>query len=152
MKTLKPGPRPFFAFGTICVLMFLMPLYLGFSSGKWTDAGKMAGCLLILPVLMLGPIVSVRVEVDEEEIRLLNFGRIRKRVRFQAIGYSYASVLAEKDWPVSLKIMAEDIDGKEEDEDSVTTELMSVGLKIFRKEDVTWLLSLPQLKIRRYMR
>ena len=42
--------------------------------------------------------------------------------------------------------MGEDIDGKEEDEDSVTTELMTVGLKILRKEDVTWLLSLPQLK------
>jgi hypothetical protein len=68
-----------------------MPLDLGFGQGKWHDAGKMAGCLLVLPVIMFGPIAFARVEVDEEEIRL----------------------------------------------------------KILRKEDVTWLLSLPQLKIRR---
>lgn len=109
----------------------------------------MAGCLIVLPALMFGAIASFRLEVDEDEIRLKNFGFIRKRVRFQEIGYSYASVLGEKDWPVSLKIIGRAEEGVSEGDDSDEHELMTVGLKILRKDDVTWLLSLPQLKINR---
>jgi hypothetical protein len=139
MKTLKPGSRPFIALGTICGLLFLVPLYLGFGTGKWTDAGKMAGTTLIILAFLLGPIVFARLEIDEEEIRLWNLGRLRKRVRFEEIGHSSMRILGEKDWPVSLTIVGKDGE----------SELMSVGLKIFRKEDVVWLLALPELKITR---
>jgi hypothetical protein len=138
MKTLKPGPRPFIALSVICFLMFLLPLFLGIVKGKWEDAGKMAGCLLILPVLFFGPIVFFRIEVDDEEICLRNFGKIQKRVRFADINYSLSNTLAEKDWPVSLTSF-----GNEGEE------LMTLGLKVLRKEDVTWLIQLPQLKIQK---
>ena len=137
MKVLKPGPRPFQVLGTICILMFFFPLFIGFKSGNWREAGKAAAFTLVLPALMLGPIAFVRVEVDEGEIRFRNFGVIRKRARFEDVGRSFVSVLAEKDWPISLTLLAKD----------EKTELMTLGLKMLRKEDVEWLLALPQLKL-----
>ena len=138
MKTLRPGPRPFIALGTMFSLMLLAALYLGISSGKWADSGKLAGFVLVLAVVALGPIAFMRIEVDEGEIRLKKFGFIRKRARFGEIGRSFATVLAEKDWPLSLTIVRKD----------GMSELMSINLKNLRKKDVSWLLALPELKVK----
>jgi len=62
---------------------------------------------------------------------------IRKRARFTEVGHSSASVLAERDWPLSLTVVGKD--GKRE--------LMSINLKLLRKKDVAWLLALPELKV-----
>lgn len=139
MKTLGPGPRPFIALGTTFGLMLLGSLYLGISTRKWAEAGKIAGLFLAIATIALGPIAFMRVEVDEGEIRLKKFGLIRKRVRFAEIGHSFASVLVEKDWPLSLTILGKD----------GANELMSINLKLLRKKDVAWLLALPELKVRR---
>ncbi len=138
MKTLKPGPRPFIALGTMFGLMFLMPLYVGINTGKWAAAGKMAGGILALAAFVLGPLAFTLVEVDDEEIRLKKFGLIWKRARFEDIGWSISSALAEKDWPLDLTIIGQDGEST----------LMSIRLKCFRKEDVAWLLTLSKLKIR----
>jgi hypothetical protein len=120
-------------------LILLLPLYLGITTGKWSDSGKMAGSIIVLAAIVLGSIALVRVEVDEDEIRLRKYGVIHRRVRFDTIGHTYTSALAEKDWPVSLTIVGQD--GRKE--------LMSIKLKVFGKEDVAWLLALPKLKVRR---
>lgn len=137
MKILKPGPRPFWVLGTICVLIFFVPLSVGFKSGNWREAVKGAAFTLILPVIVLGPIAFARVEVDTHEIRVRNFGFVRKRARFDEISQSFVSVLAEKEWPVSVTLLAKDGE----------SELMTLGLKMLRKPDVDWLLALPQLNI-----
>ncbi len=135
MKTLRPGPRPFYALGTMSVLLLLFLVFAGFKTGDWRPAGYG----LLLPALLLGPIAFVRVEVDATEIRLRNFGVVRKRARFEDIGRSFPNVLAEKDWPVSLTIIGKDGE----------TVLLTVRTKILRKEDVAWLLARPELKIAR---
>jgi hypothetical protein len=138
MRTLKPGPRPFLAMGTICALLGLFPLSVGIHTGKWVEAGKMAGAFLILPAILFGPFVSTRIEVDDTEIRLRNFGLVARRARFDEIEFSIPRILAEKDWPISLTIFGGD-DQRER---------MVINMKILRKEDVAWLLALPQLKVR----
>jgi len=95
--------------------------------------------MLALPLLLLGPLVFFRIELDEDELRICNFGRVRQRARFEDLGHSFCSFLAEKDWPTTLTLVGKD-------GESV---LMTIGLKVLRKEDVTWLLSLPHLKIER---
>ena len=59
-------------------------------------------------------------------------------MRFEDIDHSTKVILADKDWPVSLSIHR-----KESGSPSVL-----VRLKILRKADVDWLLSLADLKIR----
>ncbi len=139
MKTLRPGPRPFVALGAIFGLMLLAPVYIGVGTGKWTDAGKIAAFVLAVALMVIGPTASLRVEVDGGEIRLKKYGIIRKRVSFTEIGFSIATVLAERDWPLSLTIV-----GKDQE-----SELMSINLKVLRKKDVAWLLALPELKVER---
>jgi len=136
MRTLKPGPRPFVAMGTMCSVLCLLPLAVGIHTGKWIDAGKMAGAFLILPVIMFGPIVGIRIEIDDTEIRLRNFGGVKQRARFDDIDFSIPKVLAEKDWPVSLTIVGGDDQ----------REMMVINMKLLKKEDVAWLLALPPLK------
>lgn len=111
----------------------------GLRNRGWSDAAKDATWAFALPIIALGPIALVRVEVDAHEIRYQNFGIVWKRAQFDDIGRSFANVLGEKDWPVSLTLIAKD--GK--------TELMVIRLKMLRKQDVDWLLSLPQLKLKR---
>jgi hypothetical protein len=139
MKTLRPGPRPFVAFAIVCGPLFLLPLYIGVAQGKWSAAEQLFFLFLMLPVLFFGPMVFLRIEVDEEEIRLRNFGVVRKRARFEEIGHSRFFALAEKDWPISLTVF-----GK-----AGNSELMTIRLKIFRKEDVAWLVALPQLRAKK---
>ena len=136
MRTLKPGPRPFIAMGTMYAVLCLLPLGAGIHTGKWIDAGKMAGVFLILPVIMFGPIVGIRIEIDDTEIQLRNFGGVKKRARFDEIDFSIPRVLAEKDWPVSLTIVGGDDQ----------REMMVINMKLLKKEDVAWLLALPPLK------
>jgi hypothetical protein len=137
MKILKPGPRLFIALSIIFGLLLLLPLYLGLASGKWIDSAKMGGSIIALSVIVLGPIALVRVEVDEHEIRLRKYGVFKKRARFDLISHTYANVLAEKEWPLSLTIIGKD----------GNKEMMTINLKVLRKEDVSWLLSFTKLKI-----
>lgn len=104
----------------------------------------------LLPLIPLIPISLGRVEVDDDEIRVRKFGKIGERVRFEEVGYSHVSVLAESNHPVTLTIFAKVEEAEDENQEPEDTELMTVGLKILRKEDVAWLLSLPQLKILGY--
>jgi hypothetical protein len=135
MKTLRPGPRPFYALGGMSALLLLFLVFGSFTTGDW----KLAGYGLLFPVLVLAPLALIRVEVDTTEIRLRNLGVVWKRARFEDIGRSFANVLAEEDWPVSLTIIGKD--GQ--------TVLMTVRTKMLRKEDVGWLLARPELKVTR---
>ncbi len=113
--------------------VFLLLLWASFRNGDW----KVMPYALFLPAILFTPIAFVRVEVDEAEIRLKNFGFVQKRSIFEDIGRSFVSVLAEKDWPASLTIVGKS--GREK--------LMTVRTKLLRKEDVDWLLARPELKI-----
>ncbi len=135
MKTLRPGPRPFYALGGMSALLLLFLAFVSLKTGDW----RLAVYGLLFPMLVLTPIAFVRVEVDATEIRLRNFGVVWRRARFEDIGRSFPNVLAEEDWPVSLTIIGKD--GQ--------TVLMTVRTKILRREDVGWLLTRPELKVAR---
>jgi hypothetical protein len=137
MKIIKPGSRPFIALGIVFGLILLLPLYLGLGLGKWADSAKMGGSIIVLGSIIIGPIALVRVEVDEHEICLRKYGVFKKQVRFDMISHSYTNILGEKDWPLSVTLVGKD--GKEE--------LMTINLKVFQKEDVSWLLSNTKLKV-----
>jgi hypothetical protein len=103
-------------------------------SGNYRDLAY----ALVLPAICFAPFAFASLEVDETEIRMLNYGIVSKRARFAEIGYSVATALAEKKWPLSLTICGQNGD----------RELMTIRLKLWRHEDVKWLLGLAELKLR----
>jgi hypothetical protein len=139
MKILKPGPSYFYIAGTITVLLFIPLLIVTFLSARWMDLLKEGGMMMVLPALILGPIIFLRIEVAEQEIRIWNFGRLQKRARFDDIGYSTSNNLVGKGLPVSMTLYGKD--GK--------SVLMTIPLKMLKKEDITWIISYPQLTIKR---
>jgi hypothetical protein len=139
MKMLKPGLRPFVAIGTIFGLLLLLPLIIGLKTGNWGEASKMMAGFVLLPAAILIPIAFTRLEVDEEKMCLRGIVSC-KYVRFDDIGWSVISVLAERDRPLSLTVFGRDM----------SSELITIRLKIFPKEDVAWLVALPRLKVTRW--
>lgn len=134
-RTIRPGPRPFVAIGTTFFVVFLV---FGLLDAPTTgrDLGVLVGVPLVLFAL-IGTLIltmSVRVGTDKIETSVLGY---RRRIPFQEISHSVTRVLVEKDHPVGLDIYRS----------GASTPAITVALKSFRKSDVAWLLSLPQLKV-----
>jgi len=87
---------------------------------------------------MLLLIYSVRIKVREDSISVIKYFLLGQEVPFTDITRSMPRSLAERDHPLWL-----DIHGKP------NSPVLRLPLKTCKKRDVEWLLSLPQLKVRR---
>jgi hypothetical protein len=135
MKIMRPGPRPFIAFGLISVVICVVVVSASLKIGDWHELIW----ALVFPAFCFVPFAFCALEFDDSEIRLKNFGIVWKRARFDEIEVSRAQTLRENDWPLSITIFSK----------SDERVLMTVRLKIWRKSDVTWLLARPELKLER---
>lgn len=88
-------------------------------------------------VLCFGSFAFNSLRVDSDGIEYTTYGVHKTRVPFSEIGLSTVSILAEVDSPVSITIYSRDQE----------SELLTIHLKIFRYEDVKWLLSNKGLKL-----
>jgi hypothetical protein len=138
-RCLKPGPRPLIVFGIILGLLLLLPISIGITRGLWKEAAKIAGVQIGVFAVVGVSIGSVRIIVSGDSIAFRRGVGPLKRVLFRNISRSVPQVLLERDWPVSLKIYCG------EDDQPV----LSLPLKPFHHSDVTWLLSIPELKVQR---
>ena len=138
-RCLKPGSRPLIVFGIMLALLLLLPLSIGIAKGLWKDAAKMAGVLVTVFGVVGISVGSARIIVSNDSIAFRRSLARSQRVLFRDISRSVPKIMLEHDWPISLAIYGGD--GNQP--------MLTVPLKPFRHSDVTWLLSLPDLKVQR---
>lgn len=145
MRVIKPGPRPAIAFGAlfglfiviVAVLLIVNPsknLLEGFKG-----IAMLAGGL----GLFVGNIYFSRITVGDDYLEYRSGFATSTRIGFSEIDYSRAQVLTERSHPLFL-----DIFGIGRHEPRRSARRLRIRLKPFRKADVAWLLSLPQLRVR----
>ncbi len=137
-RTLRAGPRPFVALGTIFGLLLMM-LLVGRLRGTMT-MGEFAKPALFVAALFgaIGwNIWQTRILVDEDRIAFIPAIGFRKEVLFADIKRSVSLSLAEPEHPLSLSIYGAD--------DRLP--MLEFGLKPYRRGDVTWLLGLKELRV-----
>jgi hypothetical protein len=139
-RTLKPGPRPFVALGVVFgVLLCVLIAAALRGSADPSEVFKGAGFVLLLYGIISLNIWRTRIVVSDYSIGLQPaWGSVRE-VRFQDITVSVAEVLAEPEHPVALNIYGS----------NKQWPVLSLRLKPYRQQEVSWLLQLPALKVAR---
>jgi hypothetical protein len=117
--------------------MIILPLLIGFRTGRWGDAGQFALVFLGIGAAFCLFVSGNRIVVTDDYLDYRVSFIPKGRVYFQNVVASVPVTLAERDWPLSLTIFGRDPDRPE----------MVLLLKPWHKADVDWLLSLPQLKV-----
>jgi hypothetical protein len=106
--------------------------------GRWYEAldGLAQMAMLFAAVLLL--IYSVRIKVRESDISVIRYFFSERKVQFTEITHSTPHSMAKRNHPLWLDLYGSD-----------KSPVLRLPLKTLRKQDVEWLLSLPQLKVRR---
>ncbi len=140
-RTLKPGPRPFVALGVVFGAMIgvLIVAALGSPVDDAAETLKSAGFVVLLYGIISFNIWRTRIVVSDYSISLQRAWVRVREVRFKDITVSVAEVLAEPQHPVALNIYGS----------NKQWPVLSLRLKPYRQQDVSWLLQLPELKMAR---
>jgi hypothetical protein len=138
-RVLKPGSRPFIVFGIIFGLLLCGAILIGLTKHLWLDAAKMAACLLAVYAFLCFAIGWSRIVVSQERLCFRPALATFRCVQFRDVTASVPLILLELDHPAMLQIYSADSDEP----------ALQIPLKSFRREDVSWLLSLPQLRVQR---
>jgi hypothetical protein len=137
-RILRPGPRPIIAFGVMFAILLCLPILLAFQ-GKWIVAAQIGGILLVMYIAISFYVSRGRILVTNDYVAYQPPFGSEQRVAFRDIEVSIANVLAEPQHPYSLEIYR--IRNQRP--------ALTILLKAFRQDEVVWLISLPQLKVRR---
>ena len=135
-RTLRLAPRPFIAFALVLSPLFAILLWI------WVTNGFRAQDLfLVIPFLLIyagfsAVIASTRVSVNQDGLTVSSMMVFKNTVRFAEIDHCDLQILAERDHPIAAFVYRTGED----------TPVLTVRLKPYRKEDVQWLISLPELK------
>jgi len=143
MRVLKPGPRAAIAFGILFGL-FLAVAAFAYKPGANLVEG-LKGVLSVAAgfAALLVHIYLARITMTDNYIEYrAGFGRTT-RLAFSDIEHSSTRALAEPSHPLFL-----DIFRASDHAHHRTRPALRIRLKPFRTDDVKWLLSQPQLKVR----
>jgi len=138
-RTLRPGPKPFIVIAILFAVVASIPAAPSIVGGHALDWLKGVACLAaLLGAIGLG-LTFTSVTVDEEAITYKSplDPLAAGQVRLAEIAASIPFVLAEPEHPVSLSIYVEGTEAP----------VLEIRLKAFRRQDVSWLLSLPALRV-----
>ncbi len=145
MRLLRPGPRPLIAFGILWFLIAALLFTVAVIYRRpFFPVLEGLGYLAAVFATILGSIYLQRIVVDDESIALGKPVIGLSRVPFRDIAFSRARTLAEPDHPVLL-----DIYGTDPKRPARHVLKLRLRLKPYRQADVAWLVSLPQLKMKR---
>jgi hypothetical protein len=133
-RTLKRSSRPFLVFAVLFGAVSLLGFYNYFTHGRRPDLLQAALLPLGFYVVMLAFISSVSISVSDAGITITRWYVSKQFIPFSEIDHSDVQFLAERDWPVWIKIHSQH------------RLLAQIGLKAIARADATWLCSLPQLK------
>jgi hypothetical protein len=114
--------------------MSLLGLYDYFMHGRRADLLQFALLPVGLYVILLAVISSVSISVSDAGITITRWYVSKQFIPFSEVDHSDVQILAERDWPIQIKIH------------SKHRVLAQLGLKGIQREDAAWLCSLPQLQ------
>jgi hypothetical protein len=135
-RTLKRSGRPFVVFAVMLGLVSLLGFYNYFTHGRRTDLLEAALLPMGMYVVLAIVISSVSVTVSDTGITVRRWLVSRQFIPFTDIDHSEVQYLAERDWPVWIKIHGRH------------RLLVQLGLKGIQRADAEWLCALPELKCR----
>jgi hypothetical protein len=133
-RILKPSARPFIALGILFALASVPGFYSYFAHGRRPEALQAALLMPALYLVAMALISSVRVSVSDDGVTITRWYILKRFIPFTDVDHSDVQVLAERDWPIQIRIH------------SRHALLAQLGLKTIQAEDAAWLCSLPQLK------
>lgn len=143
MRTLRPGPRPIFAFGILWLLIAALLFAVAAAYRRpFFPVLEGLGYLAAVFAAVVGSIYLQRIVVDDDSVALGRPVIGLDRVHFRDIAFSRSVTIAERDHPVLLDIYVTD---PKDPSDCVLK--LRLRLKPYRRQDVAWLLKLPQLKV-----
>lgn len=138
-RVLRPGPRPFIALGILFGMITVLLVGVGLAHGRVLQAWEPIVAFPVLYAVLAAGFLRARIVVGGDALAWRPpFGLLEQSVAFSRVTGSIASILAEPEHPVTLEIFT----GK-------AAPALTLRLKLFRQNDVAWLLSLPQLKVER---
>lgn len=135
-RTLQPSRRPLIALGMLFAPLSVFGLYPYVKSGFRPDLLASAAAMPLIYLVLMALIYSTRVAVSDKGVTITSWYVLKHFIAFSDIAYSSVQLLAERDWPVSISLYGE----------NRATPLGRIGLKTVRKEDASWLCSLPELR------
>ena len=108
-------------------------------SAKPMEVLELAGVVLLLYGIIFFNIWRTRIMIGDHSISFQPAWGSLREVQFKDIARSVAVVLTEPQHPLALQIYGSD----------QQCPILSLRLKPYRREDVSWLLQLPALKVMR---
>jgi hypothetical protein len=133
-RTLRRSARPFIVFAVLFGSFSLLALCNYFLHGRHAASLQSALLFLGLYIVVLALISSVNVSVSDAGLTITRWYVAKRFIPFSEVDHSDVQFLAERDWPVQIKIHAK------------RRLLGQLGLKAIQRVDAVWLCSLPQLK------
>lgn len=109
-------------------LLFVVAVVFSFKAGA---------CILAMYAVVTFSIWRTRIIVRENSIALTSALGAETEVKFSDISGSVAEYVLEPDHPVALHVFGRDADNP----------AITIKTKAYRREDVAWLLSLPELRV-----
>jgi hypothetical protein len=137
-RTLTPGPRFLVVLAVIFGPLLALAVSVGVRNGQWGETAKVAVFVVVLCAAVAAGVYGRRIVVTAESISFHDALGRTKRARFSEIRESVASALADRGHPLDLLIYCH---GRREP-------ALVLPLKALRRADVTWLLALPELRLR----
>ena len=138
-RVLRPGPRPFIAIGILFGVITLLLLGVALAHGRGLQMFEGIVAVPLLYAVLAAGALRARIVISDDALAWRPpFGLLEQSVALSRITVSVASVLAEPEHPVMLEIFA-----------GGRVPALTLRLKLFRQNDVAWLISLPQLKVDR---
>ncbi len=138
-RVLRPGPRPFIALGILFGVITVLLLGVALAHGRILQTFDAIVAVPVLYAVLAAGLLRARIVVSDDALAWRPpFGLLERSVAFSRVKVSNASVLAEPEHPVTLEIFA-----------GGRVPALTLRLKLFRQNDVAWLISLPQLKVDR---
>ena len=136
-RILKPCSRPYIALGIVLSTVAILGMVLVLRTGKPRQAIQLGGGVLALYGVVCLTISLQRIVVESDSVAFLEPFKPTNRVRFSDISKSIPRSVAEPDHPVALDIYTHD----------AKRPALRLRLKSFRQVDVTWLVSVPELRV-----
>jgi hypothetical protein len=141
VRIIRLGPR-YYHLVMLKIIAFggLLPCMVGTFTDRWGLAAVVATCGVLLALVLYAPrSLGESIAVDQSGISIRFFVKVTERIRFGDIDYSIVCEWEEIGWPGILEIYRRGKKGKQ----------LTLLLKLNRKEDAAWLLTIPELRMRR---
>lgn len=138
-RILKPCPRPYVALGIVFGVVTILAVLPLLRAGKPLQAIQAGGATLGVYGAVALVIARQRIVIKSDSLCFQEVFKPTNQVLFSEISKSVKRTLAEPEHPVALDVYTH----------NPRKPALRLRLKSFRQVDVAWLISVPELKVKR---